>query len=374
MKIKFYAAALAVMFGATMASAQDYEPFPYGFVGAQGGAQLTFTNYDHGKLITPVGAVQLGAMFTPEIGARLHVGGWTSKTAAGHNTGYGTTKFNYLTADADLLVNLTNVFSKNKVHPFDVYLVAGIGLSKAWNLADINDVQSKYITKPDDKFVHNLRIGGMLEYNFAKHWSANLEVDLNNLGDRFNSKLNGHDDMQLTAMVGLTYKFGFRKKVLPPPPPPAPKPEPAPEPKPAPAPAPKPEPKPVPPPAPKPAPKPAEPKFVPEDTQIDLFFKQSKVVITEENDAKIRQLADWVKKHDNCRVNVSGYADKGTGKPARNQMLSEQRAENVKKALVDEYGISADKITTNAYGDTVQPYAENDKNRLARITAKTYKK
>ena len=81
-----------------------------------------------------------------------------------------------------------------------------------------------------------------------------------------------------------------------------------------------------------------------------------------------------MKKHDNCRVNVSGYADKGTGKAARNQVLSEQRAENVKKALIEQYGISADKITTNAFGDTVQPYAENNKNRLARITAKTYKK
>lgn len=57
---------------------KDYKPFPHMFVGIQGGAQTTFTNYDQLKLITPTASVYFGSWFTPVVGARLHVNGiWT---------------------------------------------------------------------------------------------------------------------------------------------------------------------------------------------------------------------------------------------------------------------------------------------------------
>ena len=56
-------------------SGEKKADYPYVFVGVQGGGQVTFTNYDAKKLITPIGAVSVGGMFTPVVGARLHVSG-----------------------------------------------------------------------------------------------------------------------------------------------------------------------------------------------------------------------------------------------------------------------------------------------------------
>ena len=38
------------------------------FLGVQGGAQTTFTNYDNMKLITPTTSLSFGAFFTPVVG------------------------------------------------------------------------------------------------------------------------------------------------------------------------------------------------------------------------------------------------------------------------------------------------------------------
>ena len=48
--------------------------------------------------------------------------------------------------------------------------------------------------------------------------------------------------------------------------------------------------------------------------------------------------------------------------------LSKQRMEKAVKALTDA-GVPAASITSKYYGDTVQPYAENDKNRVTIIVA-----
>ena len=53
--------------------------YPYFFLGVQGGAQVTFTDYKADKLVTPIGAVSVGGMFTPGIGARIHVSGINNK-------------------------------------------------------------------------------------------------------------------------------------------------------------------------------------------------------------------------------------------------------------------------------------------------------
>ena len=60
-------------------------------------------------------------------------------------------------------------------------------------------------------------------------------------------------------------------------------------------------------------------------------------------------------------------ADKGTGNPYVNRKYAKQRAENIKKTLINKYGIDGKMIECMSYGDTVQPYPENDKNRCATI-------
>ena len=63
------------------------------------------------------------------------------------------------------------------------------------------------------------------------------------------------------------------------------------------------------------------------------------------------------------------YADAGTGNANINMKYSKQRAENVAKALTNA-GIDAARITVDAKGDTVQPFSENDKNRVTIAIAK----
>jgi len=69
---------------------------------------------------------------------------------------------------------------------------------------------------------------------------------------------------------------------------------------------------------------------------------------------------------------VKSYADKKTGNPQKNMELSRQRCEKAVKALVDA-GVPASSITSNYYGDTIQPFAENDKNRVTIILASGHK-
>ena len=63
-------------------------------------------------------------------------------------------------------------------------------------------------------------------------------------------------------------------------------------------------------------------------------------------------------------MTVSGYADAGTGSKAINAKYAKERSESVAKMLTDNYGVSASRIVIKSYGDTVQPYKDNDRNRV----------
>lgn len=204
-------------FGQNSSESNDYKHFPHFFVGVQGGAQTTLTDYDQMKLITPTASVYFGRWFTPVFGTRLHVNGMWNK--GGYDGLYQgaplnfTYEYKYITTDVDLLLNLCTLFGKKKYYPFNVYLIGGIGLNYAW---DNDDAYAQKAVLPlawkDNRLNHNARVGAMLDINLAKHWSLNLEVDANSLGDRYNSKGNNKDNWSLTAQVGIAYKFGFKKK------------------------------------------------------------------------------------------------------------------------------------------------------------------
>ena len=79
---------------------------------------------------------------------------------------------------------------------------------------------------------------------------------------------------------------------------------------------------------------------------------------------KIKDIADYLKNNPNAKVEVTGYADAGTGNNKINDRLAKQRADVVVKALTGEYNISADRISYDSKGSRVQPFAENDLNRV----------
>lgn len=363
-------AAMAALFSVNMnaqccgggceAEQLGYKPYPYSFIQVQGGLNKVLSP---ASKFNPTFSVGVGRMFSPIVGARLHVNGYETKNGFLSTT--GNYKFKYITTDADLMINVLNIFNKKVVRPLDLYLVGGLGLSYAWDnkdfaglnpTEDISNAWGPKQTPRQSLLSHNLRVGVLADYNICKNFSVGVEVDLNSLDDRFNSKFNDADDWMLTAQLSLTYKFGHKapcKHVA----------EPV-------AVAPVKEPEPV---------KKEEVKTVP---AVQIAPQQAPVVeqktpIKEtifyqirENDPNpedvLGRVAAWAKKYPEGKITVSGYADKGTGNPQINVGYAQRRADAVTKALVKK-GVPASMITSNSYGDKVQPFAENDRNRCVII-------
>ena len=71
-----------------------------------------------------------------------------------------------------------------------------------------------------------------------------------------------------------------------------------------------------------------------------------------------------MKDNPDQNVTIVGYADKDTGTAEYNMGLSKRRAEAVRSALVNEYGINPDRLSVSAEGSNVQPYDVNNWNRI----------
>ncbi len=80
---------------------------------------------------------------------------------------------------------------------------------------------------------------------------------------------------------------------------------------------------------------------------------------------KVDDIANFLKANPNAKVSITGYADKGTGNATINRSLSQRRAAVVVRTLKEKYGISESRITSDFKGDTEQPFAENNKNRVS---------
>ena len=62
---------------------------------------------------------------------------------------------------------------------------------------------------------------------------------------------------------------------------------------------------------------------------------------------------------------VTGYADAGTGNNKINDRLAAGRADAVVKSLKSDYGIAESRISYDSKGSRVQPFADNDMNRVS---------
>ena len=99
----------------------------------------------------------------------------------------------------------------------------------------------------------------------------------------------------------------------------------------------------------------------------NVFFTINSTYIRKAEGQKLETLAEWMKANPDFNVALVGYADKETGTAAGNMRLSENRAKVVKERLV-KLGVPAERISTAFKGDTVQPFAENNKNRVVICT------
>ncbi len=358
----FLLSAMFMQIAAAQENGRDYEPYPYTFVGLAGGAQVTFSNNSFNNLVTPIGAVSVGRFFSPVIGTRLNVQGFKSK--AGYkdiNRDDVMSDFKYITTDIDLLVNLSNIISPKRVHPLNVILVAGLGVGYTWDREGKAEYLSSFKTWRDNCFVYNLRAGVQLEYNVTKHIGVNLELAANNMPDRFNMKSSNSSDWQATALLGVAYKFGFKKKresdtgsalagmdyndarnagslaksdmVV------ADEKKPKPE-----------------------VVKPVVEKVKP--LREEVFFDINSSKVKEQYKPAVKNIADWMKQHPEAKVVLTGYADAGTGTKAINRAISEKRANSISEILTGQYGIAKERISIDFKGDSEQPFKENDKNRV----------
>jgi len=337
-----------------VSNAQTDEFRPHGFLQLQGGGATTFTNVKQIDILSPTFTIGVGAMMIPELGARVNMNGWQARGAfASTEEKY---KYKYFNADVDLILNVFNLFSNKYNRLFDVSLIAGIGINHAWdnNIADLNlSKVEENISNAWGKGLPNKRFNGtsfrmgvMGDFRLNQNWQLGLEVDMNSLHDDWNSKYNKKKrDWMLTSQVSLTYRFGHKQKNNPVAEPvisptfTEKKTEPA---------------KPIPPVITKPQPTPEQPL-----NEVIVYTIRE----TDVNKAEIIQkIADWSKTHTNGKIQISGYADKGTGTPSVNMQYSKLRADKVFAALVAK-GVPENKMTVRAFGDTVQPFKENSQNR-----------
>ena len=331
----------------------------YSFFEVQGGGQMLNMCYSKSKLMTPTAALSFGHFFTPAVGLRLHANGWQSK--GGFRALQQTYKWKYFTGDVDLLLNVTNLFSKKPNHLMNLMLLGGVGINRAWDNNELKELMAIYNTVPSpmawnkNRLSHNLRVGMRLETCVTSVVGVSMEVNGNSLDDRFNSFIDNQDDWQWTAMLGLSVRFG--KKFAKPVPVAVPVIEEVDETANASL-------------APAPVIIEEKPKLVtikvPETIHEEIFYiiNTNSPAGTPEQLARIKAFMD---RNANAKLTIVGYADKGTGSAKYNKGISERRANTVAETLVQEYGISRDRIFVDAVGDAIQPFAENDKNRCVII-------
>ena len=377
-KIKYVLFASALLLGATSAMAQvtytdkegnEYQFKKHAFLDLQGGAQYTLGEAKFGDLISPNVQLGLGYQFSPLFGMRLQANGWQSKGGwAGFRANPGETpynatyKFKYVAPGVDFMFNLSNLFcgwNPNRVLNVTAFL--GGGANIAWDNDEVNELA----TTIKNTSAYNLeylwdgtkvrpygRAGLELAFKVSKSVSLMIEGNANVISDKYNSKKAGNPDWYFNALAGLRINLGksATKKEKPV------------EPEPAPAPVQKVE-------EPTPAPAPVVEKKV-EEIRRDIFFTINSNKISEKENKKILEVIDFLVKYPEAKVVVTGYADKGTGNDRVNDRIAAKRAAAVVWMLEKRYGIPAERITEESKGARVQPFAENDKNRVSIMIAK----
>ena len=369
-----FTVALASLSTAAMAQAtytdkdgNEYTFKKHAFLDLQGGAQYTLGEAKFGDLISPNVQLGIGYQFSPVFGMRLQANGWQSK---GGWNGYKATKdgtpytadykFKYVAPGLDFMFNLSNLFcgwNPNRV--FNATAFIGGGANFAWGNDEVNEIaanikdQHNYLLEYlwDGTKVRPFgRAGIDLEFKVSKSVSIMLEGNANITSDKYNSKKAGNADWYFNALAGLRINLGkSHTKTEPVKEAPVPvqeyvKPEPKPQPK-------------------------VEEKKV-EEIRRDVFFVINSNKIASNEESKIKEVVDFLNANPEAKVVVTGYADAGTGNDRINDRISAKRAAAVVKALKEKYGIEESRITEDSKGARVQPFSENDKNRVSIMVAK----
>ena len=367
------AAALMICSASAMAQATyeaangtKYEFKKHAFLNLEGGAQYTLGEAKFSDLLSPNVQLGLGYQFSPVFGARIQANAWQSKggwngfrTQIGAEPYTNDYKYKYVAPGIDLMFNLSNLFcgwNPNRVFNLTAFVGGGANIAFgndeandiARNLSSLNAYNLDYIW--DGSKVRLFGRGGLeAAFRLSDAVALTVEGNANLLSDKYNSKKADRKmkaDWYFNALVGLKINLGKSfEKVVPPAPAPEPTPEPVVEPEPV-------------------VSTPVVEEVKIEPLRRDIFFIINKTVIEESEQQKVKDVADYLAKYPNAKVVVTGYADAGTGNDKINDRLAAGRADAVVKALKEKYGVAESRISYDSKGSRVQPFAENDLNRV----------
>ncbi|MBD9016391.1 MAG: OmpA family protein [Prevotella sp.] len=391
MKFKSILLSSLLALGCTAASAQEAKTVnvfnPHGYLQVQIGGQETLGEIGFGDLLSPNVQVGYGYNFNKVVGARVSLNAWQSKAGQEFLGQTYKWKWNYVAPMVDATFNLSNLFCGfNPNRLVNVGVFAGIGANIAWgndeaataqsnmNTAYTNLINSAYgnvnipeinkVAKSDPALSYlwdgtkvrlTGRIGANVDFRVSERVSLGLEVSANTLNDRYNSKKAGNSDWYFNALVGAKFTLGksYTTKTVP-----APKPvekiieriiE-----KPAPAPAPKTE---------------TKQEAVDENFRRDIFFPIGNSNIAKSQTTKIAEIVTFMKENPDAKITLTGYADKGTGSAAFNDKIAARRAQTVYNTLAAK-GVAKSRMIKKSMGSRVQPFEENDMNRVTICIAK----
>ena len=387
MKLKKIIISAALLAGCFNASAQQaagqaaeqtaqktVETFaPHWFVQGQIGGQYTLGEVGFGDLLSGNFQVAGGYNFTPVWGLRLAINTWQSKGGTDLNylgLGNKTWKYNYISPTIDATCDLTNWilgYKANRVCNFG--LLAGLGLNIAWNNDDAialrNDIApmpiSKTQTMPMEHQMTLLwsgtktrfvgRVGAYVDFKVSRRVDLGLELNCNTTTDAYNSKHARNADWYFNALAGVKVRLGKVTKAV--------------------------EAKEEPTVVEKVVEKivevpvevekivykePETPKR--ETLRRDIFFTLRGSEVSRTEMTKVEDVATYLNKYPEAKVSVTGYADRRTGNPRLNIGYAQKRAQVVADLLTKRFGISPSRISVDSKGDTVQPYEQNDLNRV----------
>ncbi len=358
----------------------EYDFNPHWYVQLQPlGLQYTLGELSFGDLNHYNIQAAAGYNFSKVLGARFSVNAWSSKagieidqstdpTRTAPNKFTGEWKWTYVAPSLELTANLSNVFFGYKHDRlFTLSGFIGVGANIAWGNDDANTENARMVSWlkrgngsaviPGDQNLEYLwdgtkvrltgRAGLMGDFRINDRFSAGVEVNANVLSDKYNSKKAGNADWYFNALAGVKMNLGptYNTRIIPP----------------------------------------VEPEIryvdkivekiveVPGKPQTiiktaplrrDIFFRINSSRIRSTETAKVADIANYLTENPESKVVMTGYADKGTGNASINARLASQRAQAVKDMLVKTYNIPESRITYDSKGDTVQPFSENDKNRV----------
>ncbi len=361
--------------GCFVASAQqevktEYVFNPHWYGQLQLGMQHTLGEVNFGDLNSFNVQAAVGRQLTPVWGARLTVGGLTSK--AGTETPYTkeTWSWNYLAPTLDATFDVTNAiwgYNPQRLVSFGVF--AGVGINFAWsndaawdaakalasadvagftNLTASDIAASDYVSHywSDSRAFLVGQFGANLDFRCTENLQVGVEFNSNIINDQYNSKHAPNCDWYFNTLVGAKYAFGkthdVRTTVL----------------------------------------EPCDSRVeyvhdtiyvevkVPvevatrEPIRRDIFFVIRGSQVSKAEMPKVEDIVAYLKKYPDAKVSITGYADRGTGNPKINVGYAEKRANKVADILANQFGIDRSRMIVDSKGDTVQPYEQNNLNRV----------